>query len=201
MDRRYPTDALRRHAIRTEEAFSDRTPDIVAQVMEGRPSISSALASRFAKVAAALLFTALGIGGLGVAADASVPGQLLYPVDQSIERILANVGLSTPDQRLTERTDEARVLINLDQHDKAATTLLTAVRSEYPRLSPENAGEHRGAILEAVVRLLSAGDATNSDEGLSGPLVEIAESLGVSIGDSSENSGLDRLVDGLLGDH
>lgn len=190
---------LKRYAIRTEAAFIDETRDVVAKAMEGTPARSRPLAARFARVAAALLVAALGVGTLGVAADASVPGQLLYPVDRSIEEFLANVGLSTPNQRLTERTEEVHVLLDRNQPEMALDTLMTAVRTETPHLSPEDAAEHKAPILETVERLLSGKNAAGSDQDLPNLIQEIAASLGITLRGTGDNPLIDDLLDRIQG--
>lgn len=193
-------DDLKRYAIRTEAAFIDEAPDVVARAMEGKPARSRPFAAQFAKVAAALLVAGLGVGTLGVAADGSVPGQLLYPVDRSVEGVLATLGLSTPDQRLAERTLEVRVLLDRNEPDMALETLLTAVRTEAPHLSPEEAEEHKPALLESVERLLSWRNAAGSDQELPGLIHEIEESLGITLRGSGESPLIDDLLDRIQDD-
>lgn len=153
-----PTDRLRRYGTRIQTAFIDEATEIATRSASKTPSGLQSTSRVLGKVAAVLLAGVVGVGSLGIAADASVPGQLLYPIDRSTERVLASLGLSTADQRLAERTHEAQVLLDREQPADALDTLVGALSAEFDQLTPEEAAEHGEAIMETAERAAAVGD-------------------------------------------
>lgn len=179
-----PSFRLRRYATRLHSTFVHDAPEAAARAAAGEPSKVPLRSRNIGKVAVAFLVVAIGIGSLGVAADASAPGQLLYPVDRTMERAFATLGIGTADQRLSERTQEAQALLDLGQPDAALDTLLEAVHTELGVVSPEDAADHASSILETAEGAVSSGDPSQANARL-GVYQRLRESIGAEGLDSN----------------
>jgi len=83
-----------------------------------------------AVLAAFLVVLLVGGTGAAMAADAAIPGDLLYPVDVFMEEVGAMIGL--PANHVPERLDEARQLLEQGRRREAVSLLETALREEGP---------------------------------------------------------------------
>lgn len=173
---------LRGYATRLQSEFVDEAAAI-AQRAAATPNRGWWTSRSLGRAAAALLVVTVSVGSLGVVANASVPGQLLYPVDQSIETVLSGIGLSTADQRLAERTHEAQVLVDLGDPELALQTLLAGLDAEFAVLSPHSVAEHATPILDTTERAVAAGG-PNQVETLSGLALEVRDYIGPGPPDS-----------------
>ena len=112
----------------------------------------------------ATLATALSVGGVMAASDASVPGDLLYPLKRSIEEMRIEVAPAHRHDELalyalTERIDELSRLIEAGATSRA-TALASSIREAYARLAESSNGAAVGTdrIASQLTRLVAVLD-------------------------------------------
>lgn len=158
-----PLQDLRRYASSLVESVdSGRARGVIAEAATMHPVRRAFRGPRIGVLAAAATLFVLANTGLALAANPSVPGDLLYPVDRFYERVVGAVG--GPGSPALERLEEAAVLVDRGEVSSALATAAEAM---------EQAGDAPDLEVarEALLR------AASETEAGAGPGLEAAEEV------------------------
>lgn len=140
--------------------FSDLTEPAIARV--SRPTLIGRLRTRTAAIAATVLMTFGGLGGVAYAANGAVPGDVLYGLDRALEAVGIGNGGSA------ERLEEVTALVEQGHAERGLEHAAAMVEG--------NAGA-QAALLAAAERI-GGFDRAAAHEGVAALLTYLSENVG-----------------------